>query len=105
ARLEVVVVAIHEKSKAGFNVIAQPVIQSESRRYPELVLSKEAEIAVIQVYIEIRRLRRQEGVLPGGWHRRRSGIGIEWTGADGRTPEEGRYTRRNQTNQRRRAWR
>ena len=100
--MNLAIIGIDIETQAGLKVIAQAVVQGELGSDSPLVLREEAVVAVVQKHIEVRGLRGEIGVLPGGGYRRRRSIGIEWAGANRRTPKECRDARSRQANQRRR---
>src|ERR1700704_3918733 len=96
-------VRVDVEPEPGFKVISQAVIQAQLGIHPPLVLHEKAIVAVVQIHVEVVRLGREISVLPGGGNGRRSGVGIEGTGADRRAPEKCRYAWSRKPNERRRA--
>ena len=81
--LKVLVITVDKEPQAGFEIVAQAVVQGKLPGELPLVLREESIVAVVEIDVEIRCLRRQEGVLPSGRYGGRCLIGIKRARSNG----------------------
>src|SRR5713101_6230875 len=64
SRLDAALISVDEESQTRFDVISRPVVQSELRRDPPLILSEKPPVAVVQGNIKVLGLVRPKSILP-----------------------------------------